>query len=520
MDLTQHIIEHEILGINSTGGGAINPINYWGYQKLDTINSTNITLTQNDNAEVPITDISNIINSTAVITNDKGKPVYTGNILLLSNKVKVTAHTGSNVTLSAIPSANYAPFKIWFLLRGAPPDGYVEAPKFVNQQHMEFLEAAYLNQYGDTLFGDLDVNNHRLLHIPTPIDDTDPARKIDVDSKAPLKDYPLRWYIDDFVAGAVIDNPPSSNGFTTPGVKVAVNDWGHAYNGNIYEVTPSDTWELKEEAYKGLGVLYRPSLIDYYYAGDTDNSWWNDNLINKQDKVASATENNIATWDDDGNTKDSGKAFDELLVSNDVNRVPTSAAVYTAIDNHASNTNNPHNVTLEQARSQDNQIDGDIDFNGNRAINLPRPNSNSEPLIYGNDGELYFYDTSRSKQLGVSTLALRYARNSNSITSNQYLRMINGTATNNNSDVLPWNMTLVAAAISHQNTGNAWTMQVRKNRSTTNIYTLSIDTSVEKVWVDDINIDFNAGDLIQVRLKYDSGTVRYPTVLLIFRRRP
>lgn len=58
-------------------------------------------------------------------------------------------------------------------------------------------------------------------------------------------------------------------------------------------------------------------------------------LDNKtQDKVTTAVENNIATWDAAGNTKDSGKKFvtSVALTSASNNNVPTEAAVRTAIN--------------------------------------------------------------------------------------------------------------------------------------------------------------------------------------------
>ena len=58
-------------------------------------------------------------------------------------------------------------------------------------------------------------------------------------------------------------------------------------------------------------------------------------LDDKQDKVSAAVENNIATWDDAGNTKDSGKAFATSVAaagSASNNNIPTEAAVRTELD--------------------------------------------------------------------------------------------------------------------------------------------------------------------------------------------
>lgn len=60
-------------------------------------------------------------------------------------------------------------------------------------------------------------------------------------------------------------------------------------------------------------------------------------LDNKtQDKVTTAVENNIATWDASGNTKDSGKAFTTTVAatgSTSDNKIPTETATRSAITN-------------------------------------------------------------------------------------------------------------------------------------------------------------------------------------------
>lgn len=65
--------------------------------------------------------------------------------------------------------------------------------------------------------------------------------------------------------------------------------------------------------------------------------WDNSNALDiaKQDKVTTAVENNIATWDNKGNTKDSGKSFttsiDTTTPSDE--KIPTEKAITTAISN-------------------------------------------------------------------------------------------------------------------------------------------------------------------------------------------
>lgn len=50
-----------------------------------------------------------------------------------------------------------------------------------------------------------------------------------------------------------------------------------------------------------------------------------------------------------------------------------------SVATHTGSTTNPHQVTLEQARNQNNQIFGDIDFNQNEALGLVLENLASAP---------------------------------------------------------------------------------------------------------------------------------------------
>ena len=75
--------------------------------------------------------------------------------------------------------------------------------------------------------------------------------------------------------------------------------------------------------------------------------------------------------------------------TSDVNK-PISTATQTAINNtnaavsgHTSNTNNPHNTTLEQARAAGNVLSGNINMAGNRLQNLPDAAAANEPLTKG-----------------------------------------------------------------------------------------------------------------------------------------
>ena len=51
---------------------------------------------------------------------------------------------------------------------------------------------------------------------------------------------------------------------------------------------------------------------------------------------------------------------------------------HTQIDSHIDSTSNPHSVSLEQVRSQNNQVSGDIDMNGNKVVNLASPTASAD----------------------------------------------------------------------------------------------------------------------------------------------
>lgn len=188
------------------------------------------------------------------------------------------------------------------------------------------------------------------------------------------------------------------------------------------------------------------------------------------------------------------------------------------LNNHINDNNNPHQVTLEQARSQDEHISGDIDFVGNRAINLPDPTSENEPLIYGGTNEKWFKDSTTGLVISSSSFKYQFARNNNNISSAQYLRTTNGMATNNNSNILPYNMVLTTVVASRKGTADSYILQIRKNGDATDIHTTTVAAGNSHTIETDLNIIFDAGDLLNIRIE-PSGTIEYPMVELIFKRR-
>jgi len=176
MSLIKYIKEHLIFG--STFGGGI-PVShvprFWAYQDFSSITGTNLTITQNENATSSYTpNNSQIVSNSVVITDTNGKSIYTGTTRLFSSRV-YASNTNQNVTLNAVPNNIWSPFRIWYLIESSfKPDGRIEAPKFVTKQRLEMLNATYVDQTGDTMYGNLDMNSNQLTNLPSPISNGEP----------------------------------------------------------------------------------------------------------------------------------------------------------------------------------------------------------------------------------------------------------------------------------------------------------------------------------------------------------
>jgi len=136
-------------------------------------------------------------------------------------------------------------------------------------------------------------------------------------------------------------------------------------------------------------------------------------------------------------------------------------------------------------------------------------------LAYVDGDDVYFYDSTRDKDLSVAVTQIGCGRNSANTTT-QYLRTFNGIPMNLSGVVLPFDATLVGIGMSGNSNTQSWTAQVGKNDISTVITSLSITNAYENhTWSEDI--DFDEGDRIQVRM---AGTnISYPQVRLYFRRR-
>jgi len=103
-------------------------------------------------------------------------------------------------------------------------------------------------------------------------------------------------------------------------------------------------------------------------------------LSSQSDLVAAfAAKMNLTTID---TTPISGNTT-HIISSDGVYQALVLKANASALSAHIANLSNPHQVTLEQARSQNNQLQGNIDANNNTIINLPNATLSSQPATFG-----------------------------------------------------------------------------------------------------------------------------------------
>ena len=154
---------HSSTGISTIFNNYLKGVKIWQYQDYSSPLSSNLTITGFFNGSGFPFVSGYIFDSTAVITksgNVESPPTNTNNILTRyfpSNRVKVVTHTQTNVSLNQSPASGQD-CRLWFLVNipyGIDfPSGYQEAPNFVREDRLEFIDAAYVNQFEDeTIYG-------------------------------------------------------------------------------------------------------------------------------------------------------------------------------------------------------------------------------------------------------------------------------------------------------------------------------------------------------------------------------
>jgi hypothetical protein len=135
------------------------------------------------------------------------------------------------------------------------------------------------------------------------------------------------------------------------------------------------------------------------------------------------------------------------------------------------------------------------------------------PMSVGPDGILYVYDksNSRNKWLSVQRNFLLFTGRNTTTNTNEYAQI--GMFPSNQAGVrLSRAATLIGISVQTK-TAETWTAQVRKNGSATVLASL-VNTAVSGNHANNYNVDFDAGDNVQV---YISGSsIGYPTINLEF----
>jgi hypothetical protein len=143
---------------------------YWAYQTFTASNydptTTTFTITQNENADVTQM-ASTALPDTATVTAVNGTPLYKG-IIWLSPIVSVDTQVGNIVKLDNTWTGTKT-FRIWYLLAGVKPTGAMDAPKHVIKDTIAWLEAAYLNVDGDTMYGNIDMGGYKITDLVSPM---------------------------------------------------------------------------------------------------------------------------------------------------------------------------------------------------------------------------------------------------------------------------------------------------------------------------------------------------------------
>ena len=137
--------------VGAGGAGAISNGRWWFYQDFSAGSGPGLTITDNDNGSGGSFSFTSakIVNSSAVVTDTDGNPVYSSTTEIPANTVSVQSHTGDSVTLSAAPHASFGTVRIWYLYTegsGNLPEDMEIAPDFVKFVRVEWLDGNFLNQ--------------------------------------------------------------------------------------------------------------------------------------------------------------------------------------------------------------------------------------------------------------------------------------------------------------------------------------------------------------------------------------
>ena len=130
----------------------------------------------------------------------------------------------------------------------------------------------------------------------------------------------------------------------------------------------------------------------------------------------------------------------------------------------------------------------------------------------GNNGIFLSYDSSRSKYLSFSRESFSFGIDNMNISDSRWLMVINGIYSNLSGYRIYRNATITSLSVQTENLSFC-TFCIRKNRSETNIQTITLTNEIGKT-VDNLNDNLNINDYLQCYLEVNSGNVDYPVLLV------
>lgn len=140
------------------------------------------------------------------------------------------------------------------------------------------------------------------------------------------------------------------------------------------------------------------------------------------------------------------------------------------------------------------------------------------PRFIPENGNLYYYDTSRSKYLSVNRETFIFGIDHKSISGDRYMSADGKVKTMVTGVPVPRKGTIISlAAKSRDNTISRF--RIRKNGNVSDITSLSVSGASGDV-TDNLDIDIDKNDWLQAFLTVDSGEIHYPilTVEIAWRR--
>ncbi len=131
------------------------------------------------------------------------------------------------------------------------------------------------------------------------------------------------------------------------------------------------------------------------------------------------------------------------------------------------------------------------------------------------DNSLYMFDTSRNKWLSMETMPFPFGRDGG--TSDRYLDFAN---IQNNSDTgakMPYDGTIVAITVESSGGNSTKGFEIRKNGTATSLFSFNLASNA---YLNSMtNIDFNAGDYLNVYVVSAGSNVTRPTAILFIKWR-